>query len=143
MSIIPIEILLIEDNPGDIELTRIGFEEARVANNLSVIKDGQQAIDFFEQGNDLPDIVLLDINLPKVNGFEILEKIRSLEYSENIPVIMLTSSGADEDINKSYSAKANSYIIKPVDFDKFYKVIKSLEQFWLTVVKFPRSAERY
>ncbi len=136
---LPIEILLIEDNLGDIELTRVGFEEARVSNNLTVIKDGQEAIDFFEQGDNLPDIVLLDINLPKVDGFEILRKIRSLEYSKNIPVIMLTSSEADMDINKCYSERANSYITKPVDFDKFYQSIRLLEEFWLTVVKLPQS----
>lgn len=137
MSALPIEILLIEDNPGDIELTRVGFEDARVANNLSVIDDGQKALEFFERGEDFPDIVLLDLNLPKVDGLEILQKIRSCTMSKDIPVIMLTSSDAESDIKKCYAEKANSYITKPVDFDKFYQVIKSLELFWLTVVKLP------
>lgn len=138
MSAVPIEILLVEDNPGDIELTRVGFEDARVANHLSVISDGQEALEFFEQGENLPDIVLLDINLPKVDGVEILKQIRSNTISKDIPVIMLTSSDAGSDIEKCYAEKANSYITKPVDFDKFYQVIKSLELFWLSVVKLPK-----
>jgi CheY-like chemotaxis protein len=134
----PIEILLIEDNLGDIELVREGFEEARVANNLRTIVDGQEAIDFFMKGEDLPDIVLLDINLPKASGFEILETIRSQPHSLDIPVIMLTSSEADSDVVKSYQNTANSYVTKPVDFDKFIHAIKSLESFWLSVVKLPK-----
>jgi CheY-like chemotaxis protein len=134
----PIEILLIEDNPGDIELVREGFEEARVANNLRTISDGQEAIDFFMLGEELPDIVLLDINLPKASGFEILETIRSQPKSMEIPVIMLTSSEADADIVKSYQCTANSYVTKPVDFEKFINAIKSLETFWLSVVKLPK-----
>lgn len=142
MNIVPIEILLIEDNPGDIELVRAGFEEARVANHIQVISDGQQALDFFEQDNGLPDIILLDINLPKVDGLEILEKIRSTEHCKDIPVVMLTSSEDDADINKSYAEKANSYITKPVGFDEFLDVIKSIEDFWLTVVKLPKSINK-
>jgi DNA-binding response OmpR family regulator len=134
----PIEILLIEDNPGDIELVREGFEEARVANHLSIIEDGQAALDFFIKGENLPDIILLDINLPKANGFEILETIRSQPKSAEIPVIMLTSSEADSDVVKSYQNSANSYVSKPVDFDKFIAAIKSIESFWLSVVKLPR-----
>jgi DNA-binding response OmpR family regulator len=134
----PIEILLIEDNPGDIELVREGFEEARVANHLSIIGDGQAALDFFIKGENLPDIILLDINLPKANGFEILETIRSQPKSAEIPVIMLTSSEADSDVVKSYQNSANSYVSKPVDFDKFIAAIKSIESFWLSVVKLPR-----
>ena len=139
MSISPIEILLIEDNPGDIELTRVGFDEARIANNLSVISDGQEAMEFFERGESLPDIILLDINLPKADGLEILELIRQKENSKNIPVIMLTSSESDTDIKRSYAKKANSFITKPVDFEKFHQVIKSLKTFWLTVVKLPQT----
>ena len=132
-----IKILLIEDNPGDIELVRTGFEDARVVNQLQIIEDGQVAFDFIVAGIDMPDIILLDINLPKVSGFEILAAIRTHEHSKHIPVIMLTSSEADEDIVKSYSHNANSYVTKPVDFEKFLYAIRSLEQFWLTVVKLP------
>ncbi len=137
MSITPIKILLVEDNPGDIELVRISFEDARIINSMSIISDGQQAIDFFEKGDDLPEIVLLDINLPKVDGLEILQKIRSLDHSKHIPVIMLTSSEADTDIKKSYAKKANYFISKPVNFEKFYQTIKSLETFSLCVIKSP------
>ena len=134
-----INILLIEDNPGDIELVKEGFRLARVTNDIKVIMDGQKAWDFFDQvkREDLPDIVLLDINLPKVDGIEILQKIRSTEISQNIPVIMLTSSEADEDITRSYTEKVNSYVTKPVDFAKFLTVIQSMENFWLSVVKLP------
>ncbi len=135
MSITPIKILLVEDNPGDIELTLVCFEEARLINTLTVIRDGQQAIDFFERGENLPDIVLLDINLPKVDGLEILNKIRTKSNSKNIPVIMLTSSESKSDILKSHDQKANNYIVKPIGFDNFHQVIKTLEMFCLTVLK--------
>ncbi|AJQ97908.1 response regulator [Gynuella sunshinyii] len=135
----PINILLIEDNPGDIELVREGFRQAKVTNEIRVIMDGQIAWDFFDQlqPDNIPDIVLLDINLPKVDGIEILQKIRSAEISHNIPVIMLTSSEADEDVTRSYDERVNSYVTKPVDFVKFLTVIQSLEDFWLSVVKLP------
>lgn len=137
MSVTPIKILLVEDNPGDIELTRVGFEEARISNSLTVISDGAEAMAFFQQGENLPDIVLLDINLPKVDGVEILKQIRSNSSSKDISVIMMTSSGAEDDIKNSLDGKANSYITKPVNFNKFYKVLITLEKFWLTVVKSP------
>ncbi|WP_428240602.1 response regulator [Gynuella sp.] len=135
----PINILLIEDNPGDIELVREGFRQAKVTNEIRVITDGQIAWDFFDQlqPDNLPDIVLLDINLPKVDGIEILQKIRASEISHNIPVIILTSSEADEDVTRSYDERVNSYVTKPVDFAKFLTVIQSVEDFWLSVVKLP------
>jgi len=135
MSISPIKILLIEDNPGDVELTLVCFENARLANILTVIRDGQDAMDFFDRGNDLPDIVLLDINLPKISGLEILQKIRMKSESKDTPVIMLTSSQSKKDILKSHNHKANAYLIKPIVFDEFYQAIKTLETFWITVVK--------
>lgn len=139
MQMEPINILLIEDNPGDIELVRTGFEDARVSNHLHVIEDGKAALDFINAGRDLPDLILLDINLPKVDGFEILAAVREHEASRNIPVIMLTSSEADEDVARSYRYCANSYVTKPVDFDKFIAAINSLEDFWLSVVRLPKT----
>ncbi|VAW81782.1 hypothetical protein MNBD_GAMMA13-835 [hydrothermal vent metagenome] len=136
--IAPIIILLIEDNPGDIELVRVGFHEARIANRLDVISDGQEAIEFFCNANTMPDLVLLDINLPKVKGIEILKQIRSMDVSKNIPVIMLTSSDAEADVIGSYAGHANSFITKPVDVDKFLDVVTSIEEFWLSVVKLPQ-----
>jgi len=138
MNLEPIKILLIEDNPGDVELVKIGFREAKVANEIQVITDGQTAIDFFENDNDMPDVVLLDINLPKIDGFEILKFIRTKSIVPNLPVIILTSSETEFDINKSYASNANSFVSKPVDFDKFSQAIKSLGNFWLSVVKLPR-----
>jgi len=138
MNLEPIKILLIEDNPGDVELVKIGFQEAKVANEIQVITDGQTAIDFFENDNDMPDVVLLDINLPKIDGFEILKFIRTKSIVPNLPVIILTSSETEFDINKSYASNANSFVSKPVDFDKFSQAIKSLGNFWLSVVKLPR-----
>ncbi|WP_211252314.1 response regulator [Marinobacterium jannaschii] len=137
MEVRPIEILLVEDNPGDIELVKAGFDEARVANNIVVIGDGQDALDFFDQAETLPDIVLLDINLPKVDGIEVLHKIKSQPRTRSVPVIILTSSEAEIDISRSYTENANSYITKPVDFEKFIEAIRSLEDFWLSVVKLP------
>lgn len=139
MNIRPVKILLIEDNPGDVELVRIGFEEARVANELEVISDGQEGLDFIRRKVNLPDVILLDINLPKVDGFEILKAIRAQEETKEIPVIILTSSEAEQDVLKSYQYAANSYVSKPVDFDKFLDAVKSLEQFWFSVVTLPPS----
>lgn len=137
MTVDPIKILLIEDNAGDIELVKTGFEEARIANEIQTISDGELALEFVQRANDLPDIVLLDINLPKVDGFEILKAIREGARTSHIPVVMLTSSEADEDIAQSYQYHANSYVSKPVEFDKFLEAIHALEQFWLSVVKLP------
>lgn len=136
----PIDILLVEDNPGDVELVRAGFEEASLLIEIRVISDGQTAMEFFTAKDSvMPDLVLLDINLPKVSGIEVLKKIKSTAYSCQIPVVVLTSSDAEIDIVRSYAEHANSFISKPVDFDKFMKVIRSIEDFWLTVVKLPGS----
>jgi len=132
-----IDILLIEDNPGDVELIKAGFEEARIGNMLRVISDGQEAVEFFNGDTDIPDLVLLDINLPKVNGIEVLKVIRGSQRSLSVPVIMLTSSERESDILESYREHVNSFISKPVDFDKFIKVIQSIESFWLDVVRLP------
>jgi len=137
MNLDPIRVLLIEDNVGDIELVKTGFEDARIANEIQTISDGEVALEFFKKGQNLPDIVLLDINLPKVDGFEILKEIRESAESSHIPVIMLTSSEADKDIAQSYQYRANSYVSKPVDFESFLEAIHAMEQFWLSVVKLP------
>lgn len=142
----PIEILLVEDNPGDIELTRIALRKARVLNELTVVEDGESALKFLNKEapySDVqrPDIVLLDINLPKLSGLEILERIKTNESTLTIPVIMLTSSASEDDINESYRQYANSYISKPVRSNEFFEIIQQLENFWLNLVKLPASTE--
>lgn len=141
MNIDPIKILVIEDNPGDIEILRAGFEGARVNNELQFISDGEEALRYFDQAETMPDLVLLDLNLPKVDGIEILRHMRGIERSKAVPVVVLTSSEAEIDVARSYSEHANSYITKPVNFEKFLEVIRKLECFWLSVVKLP-PAER-
>ena len=138
----PIEILLAEDNPGDVDLTKEAFEEAKMANNLHVTEDGEATISFLKkegeyENSPTPDIILLDLNLPKVSGHEILDFIKTDENLKKIPVVILTSSEAEEDVVKSYNLHANSFITKPVDLEKFLKVVKTVEDFWLHVVKLP------
>jgi CheY-like chemotaxis protein len=138
----PIHILLVEDNEGDIMLTREAFEEAKIANRLDVVRDGQDAIQFLDktgayEGVDTPDLVLLDINLPKKNGHEILGYIKSSDKLKAIPVIMLTTSSSDRDIRLSYESFANCYITKPVEVEDFMDAISKIEDFWLSIVKLP------
>ncbi len=138
----PIEILLIEDSRGDIGLIEEVFEEAKIRNNLYVAEDGEEAIQFLNKKDQYadvprPDIILLDLNLPKKDGREVLEEVKRDETLRNIPIVVLTTSKAEEDILKSYNLHANAYITKPVDFEQFIKVIKSIEDFWLEVVKLP------
>ncbi len=138
----PIEILLVEDNPGDIRLTREAFQTGRVRNNLHVVTDGVEALAFVNQQNQyqnapVPDLILLDLNLPKKDGRQVLAEIKASPHLKRIPVVVLTTSEADQDILKAYEMHANSYITKPIDLDQFFKVIKSIEDFWLTVVRLP------
>lgn len=133
----PIHILLVEDNEGDILLTREAFEDARIINKLSVTKDGKEAIDFLTAPGDLPDIILLDVNLPRKNGHEVLKYIKSDDRLKHIPVIMLTTSSAEKDINLSYNNYASCYITKPVDVTDFLDVIATIENFWISIVKLP------
>ena len=136
----PIDILLVEDNDGDIMLTMEAFEEWKSANKITVAKDGQAAIDFFNNDNKhtiLPDLVLLDINLPKVNGHEVLKFIKGEKKLKHIPVIMLTTSSSAADINLAYNNQANCYITKPNELDSFLKVISAIEAFWISTVKLP------
>ncbi len=141
-SVKSIHILLVEDNEGDILLTTEAFLEWKNPNKISVAKDGQAAIDFFSNynqhaGAELPDLVLLDINLPKKNGHEVLKFIKSEEKLKHMPVIMLTTSSAATDIKLAYNNYANCYITKPDDVDTFLKVVTAIENFWITIVKLP------
>jgi CheY-like chemotaxis protein len=138
-----IEILLVEDNPGDVDLTKEALLDAKVRNRLHVVDDGAKALDFlFQKGIysevPRPDIILLDLNLPKKDGRQVLSEIKAEPLLKDIPVVILTTSQADEDILRSYQLHANCYITKPVDFKQFLKVVKSIEEFWLTVVKLPK-----
>jgi len=133
----PISVLLVEDNPGDIELVRIGLENTKLETSLQVISDGQEAIDFFDTSSDFPDVVLLDVNLPKVDGFTILKNIKSKPSCAMIPVIMLTSSAAVSDVHQGYKNHVNSYIQKPVDAPKFLEAVNSIEDFWMTLAQLP------
>lgn len=140
----PIDILLAEDNPGDVDLTKEAFEEAKVANNLYVVEDGEDAIAFLnkeKQHKDkpTPDVILLDLNLPKKSGHEVLGYIKDHQDLKRIPVIILTSSQADTDVLKSYDLHANSFVTKPVDLEKFLDVVRTVEDFWLRKVKLPKN----
>ena len=138
----PIHILLVEDNEGDIFLVTEALEEGKIVNKISVAKDGKEAIDFLEkkgkyQNAERPDLILLDVNLPKKNGHEVLEHIKSQKNLKQIPVIMLTTSSAEKDILMSYKNHANCYITKPVDVENFLKVVYSIENFWISIVTLP------
>ncbi|MET1254760.1 response regulator [Aliikangiella maris] len=133
-----LNILLVEDNPGDIELVKIGLEETNADVNLTVIQDGQHALDHINDNETVPDIILLDINLPKVNGFDVLKAIRGSACYQMVPVIILTSSSAEVDIAKSYAEHANSYVTKPARFDNFVDVIRSIDSFWFTNASLPK-----
>jgi chemotaxis family two-component system response regulator Rcp1 len=137
-----IEILLVEDNAGDARLAREAIREAKVRNNLTWVPDGVEALAFLKKegkyaGSNRPDLILMDLNLPRKDGRELLADIKSDEALRRIPVVVLTTSQADDDIQMAYHLHANCYISKPVDLDQFLKVIKSIEDFWLTIVKLP------
>jgi len=138
----PIDILLVEDNPGDVRLTREALKEGKIKNNLFVTSNGVEALEFLKQEGEYtdairPDLILLDLNMPRMDGRELLEKIKQEPDLRRIPVVILTTSKSEEDIVKSYDLHANCYITKPVDLDQFINVVKSVEDFWLTVVKLP------
>ncbi|MEH1947702.1 MAG: response regulator [Nostoc sp.] len=141
-AIRPIEVLLVEDNPGDVQLTRIALEDSQISIHLNVVEDGVEAMAFLrKQGKYAnlanPDIILLDFNLPKKDGREVLAEIKGDENLKRIPVVVLTTSQAEEDILKAYNLFANCYITKPVDFDRFVKIVQSIENFWFVIVKLP------
>jgi chemotaxis family two-component system response regulator Rcp1 len=135
------EILLVEDNPGDVLLTKRALKSGKVLHNLHVANDGEAALAFLhevEYGKATrPDLILLDLNLPKVSGREVLEKIKSNDAIASIPVVVLTTSKAEEDILRTYELHANSFITKPVDWQQFVNVIRFIEEYWFTVVKLP------
>ena len=137
-----VEILLIEDNPGDVRLAREAFREGKIRNNLYVAVDGVEGLTFLRRTGRFadavrPDIILLDLNLPKMNGIDVLAEIKNDESLRRIPVVILTTSVADQDILRSYDHHANCYIVKPVDLEQFLKVVQTIEDFWVTIVKLP------
>jgi len=141
-NIMPIEVLLVEDNPGDAELTRIALQDSKISINLNVVEDGVEAMAFLRKQDNYakkphPDIVLLDLNLPRKDGREVLAEIKSDDNLRRIPVVVLTTSQSEEDILKAYNLAANCYITKPVDFDQFVKIVQSIENFWFAIVKLP------
>jgi len=138
----PIEVLLVEDNPGDVRLTREALKEGKVRNNLSVAPDGVEAMAFLRREGiystaPRPDIILLDLNLPKKDGRQVLAEVKAAPELRRIPVVILTTSRAEEDILKTYDLHANCFITKPVDFEQFIKVVQSIESFWLSIVQLP------
>jgi CheY-like chemotaxis protein len=142
----PIEILLVEDNPGDVRLTKEALKEGRFANIINVAVDGFEAMAFLRREGKYanasrPDLILLDLNLPKKNGREVLADIKADSDLKRIPVVVLTSSQAEKDIVATYNLHANCYITKPVDFEQFICVVRSIEDFWFAVVKLPPRGE--
>jgi chemotaxis family two-component system response regulator Rcp1 len=138
----PIEILLVEDNPGDVRLTVEALKEGKVHNNLNVVNDGMQAMAFLHREDEYseaphPDLILLDLNLPKKDGHEVLTEIKKDPTLKHIPVVVLTSSKDEQDVIKTYNLHANCYITKPINLEHFIMVVKSIEDFWLTIVKLP------
>jgi two-component system, chemotaxis family, response regulator Rcp1 len=142
----PIELLLVEDSEPDVRLTIEALREAKVKNRLWVVEDGVEAMDFLKRRNNhsdapRPDLVLLDLNLPRKDGREVLKEIKADESLKRIPVVVLTTSRNEEDILRAYNLHANCYITKPVDFSRFMDVVKSIEDFWLTVVRLPEDGK--
>ncbi|MCF2447431.1 response regulator [Dyadobacter sp. CY345] len=137
-----IHILLVEDNEGDILLTTEALQEGKVSNKVSVVRDGEEALDFLDKkgkyaSEEVPDLILLDVNLPRKNGHEVLQYVKTNENIKHIPVIMLTTSSSNDDVRKSYNNHANCYITKPVESEGFLNVLNSIENFWMNVVKLP------
>ncbi|MFE9864259.1 response regulator [Streptomyces sp. NPDC005506] len=138
----PIEVLLVEDDPGDELMTREAFADNKIRNTLHVVRDGQEALDFLYRRGDhgdapRPDLILLDLNLPRYDGRQVLEKIKSDPELALIPVVVLTTSSAEEDILRSYKLHANAYVTKPVDLDQFISAVRQIDEFFVTVVRLP------
>ena len=139
----PVQILLVEDNPGDVLLTREALAEAKVTNELSVARDGEEAMRFLRQEGEhaeapRPDVILLDLNLPRKDGREVLEEVKADPALKRIPIIVLTTSAAEQDILQTYDLHANSYVTKPLDVDEFLAAVRKIEGFWLEVVRLPK-----
>ncbi len=143
----PIDILLVEDNPGDADLAREALEGGKISNQLFVVGDGEAALDFLNQSGGYaemprPDLILLDLNLPRKDGREVLADIKAHKDLKRIPVVILTTSQSEEDVLKSYNLHANCYITKPIDLSQFIKVVRSIEDFWLSIVVLPPNGGR-
>ena len=144
----PVQILLVEDNPGDVRLTMEALKEAKVLNKLTVVKDGIEALSLLRRegphaGAARPDLILLDLNLPRKDGREVLAEIKADDDLKRIPVVILTTSQDEQDVLKTYNLYANCYITKPVDLDQFVTVVKSIEDFWLGIVVLPKNGKSY
>jgi CheY-like chemotaxis protein len=142
MNVQPIDILLVEDSPSDVLLTREALRDARIANDLSVARDGEEAMAYLRQegehaGKRRPDLVILDLNLPRKDGREVLRDIKGDESLRRIPVVVLTTSSSDRDIGDCYDSHANCFLTKPIDFEEFIDVVRSMEHFWISVVRLP------
>jgi chemotaxis family two-component system response regulator Rcp1 len=142
----PVEILLVEDNPGDVRLTQEALKESKIINHLSVVMDGMEAVEYLRREGRFaqavrPDLILLDLNLPRKNGREVLAEIKEDQDLRRIPVVVLTISQDEEDVLKAYNLHANCYVNKPLDLNRFLKVVQSIEDFWLTIVKLPPTGE--
>jgi chemotaxis family two-component system response regulator Rcp1 len=142
----PVEILLVEDNPGDVRLMQEAFREGKLSNHLSVVGDGEQAIAFLKREDHFaaaprPDLIILDLNLPKKDGRQVLEEIKADDSLKRIPVVIMSSSKAEQDIIRSYDLHANCYIVKPGDLEELLGVVKSIGDFWFTIVRLPPPAE--
>ncbi|OVE84886.1 response regulator [Natronolimnobius baerhuensis] len=141
------QILLVEDNPGDVRLTKEAFKQGRIENDLYVVSDGTEALEFLTQEHEYsdaprPDLILLDLNLPRTDGEEVLLELKADPELRSIPVIVLTSSRAEEDIARSYELHANAYLTKPVDPDEFIETVRAFEEFWFSVVRLPPEVEK-
>jgi len=142
MNATPIQILLVEDNDGDVFLTMEALKDAKIANSVHVVHDGVEALEFLRRQGKYataprPDLILLDLNLPRKDGRQVLREIKDDPSLRRIPVVILTTSKGEEDVLRAYDLHANCYITKPVDFNRFMEVVKSIEEFWLTVVRLP------
>jgi len=139
----PIDVLLVEDDPGDELMTREAFEDNKIGNTLHVVRDGEEALDFLYRRGQYenaprPDLILLDLNLPKYDGRQVLEQVKSDSDLTHIPVVVLTTSAAEEDILRSYKLHANAYVTKPVDLDQFIRAVRQIDEFFVQVVRLPR-----
>ncbi|WP_066582118.1 response regulator [Cellulomonas timonensis] len=137
-----IDVLLVEDDPGDVLMTREAFADNKVTNRLSVVSDGVSALEYLRKEGEYanattPDLILLDLNLPRMDGREVLQALKQDERLRSIPVVVLTTSEAEEDVVRSYSLHANAYVTKPVDFDRFIEVVRQIDEFFVTVVRLP------
>lgn len=140
----PLELLLVEDNPGDVRLTREALKSGKIPTNLSVARDGVEAMEFLRRRGSFdsaprPDLILLDLNLPRKSGREVLLEIKNDPELRRIPVLVMTTSRATQDINRAYSLNANCYITKPMELDEFLRIVRSIEEFWLKTVRLPRA----